>query len=222
MWVHIGKIRSEAQECKRKRRLQANTDQIIRNQKNFWIQPVQLGFSSVRLLSRVWLCATPWIAGRQVSLSITNSRSSLRLTSIESVTPSSHLILCRPLLLLPPIPPSIRVFSNESTLHMRWGNKSRLNKREIGNHTGQKTKVKSLKHWTFTEEVLLASLGLFFLLSISSNRSLPGVETYTGVASDPSSVQLNPSSAQPEVHCRSGNFVKFKSIIGGKEGTLWP
>ena len=57
---------------------------------------------------------------RQASLSITNSRSSLRLTSIESVMPSSHLILCRPLLLLPPIHPSIRVFSNESTLHMRW------------------------------------------------------------------------------------------------------
>ena len=71
-------------------------------------------------LSRVRLFATPWIAARQASLSITNSRSSLRLTSIESVMPCSHLILCRPLLLLPPIPPSIRVFSNESTLRMRW------------------------------------------------------------------------------------------------------
>ena len=71
-------------------------------------------------LSRVRLFATPWITARQASLSITNSRSSLRLTSIESVMPSSHLILCRPLLLLPPIPPSIRVFSNESTLRMRW------------------------------------------------------------------------------------------------------
>jgi len=71
-------------------------------------------------LSRVGLFATPWIAARQASLSITNSWSSLRLTSIESVMPSSHLILCRPLLLLPPIPPSIRVFSNESTLRMRW------------------------------------------------------------------------------------------------------
>ena len=77
-------------------------------------------FSSVQLLSRVQLFATPWIAARQASLSITNSRSSLRLTSIESVMPSSHLILCRTLLLLPPIPPSIRVFSNESTLRMRW------------------------------------------------------------------------------------------------------
>ena len=71
-------------------------------------------------LSRVQLFATPWIAACQASLSITNSRSSLRLTSIESMMPSSHLILCRPLLLLPPIPPSIRVCSNESTLHMRW------------------------------------------------------------------------------------------------------
>ena len=79
-----------------------------------------LTFSSVQLLSRVQLFATPWTAGHQASLSITNSRSSLRLTSIESVMPSSHLILCHPLLLLPPIPPSIRVFSKESTLCMRW------------------------------------------------------------------------------------------------------
>ena len=70
-------------------------------------------------LSRVRLFATPWIAACQASLSITNSQSSLRLTSIESVMQSSHLTLCRPLLLLPPIPPSIRVFSNESTLCMR-------------------------------------------------------------------------------------------------------
>ena len=77
-------------------------------------------FSSVQSLSRVWLFATPWIAAHQASLSITNSRSSLRLISIELVMPSSDLILCRPLLLLPPIPPSIRVFSNESALRMRW------------------------------------------------------------------------------------------------------
>ena len=74
----------------------------------------------VQSLGHVWLFATPWIAARQASLSITNSRSSLRLTSIESVMPSSHLILCHPLILRPSIPPSIRVFSNESTLHMRW------------------------------------------------------------------------------------------------------
>ena len=77
-------------------------------------------FSSVQLLSRVWLFATPWIAAHRASLSITNSQSSLKLMSIKSVMTSSHLILYHPLLLLPPMPPSIRLFSNESTLHMRW------------------------------------------------------------------------------------------------------
>ena len=76
--------------------------------------------SSVQLLSRVRLFATTWIPAHQASPSITNSWSSLRLASIKSVMPSSHLILGRPLLLLPPIPPSIKVFSNESALHMRW------------------------------------------------------------------------------------------------------
>ena len=78
------------------------------------------GISSVQLLSCFRLSATPWIAACQASLSTTNFRSSLKLTSIKSVMPSSHLILYRPLLLLPPILPSIRVFSNESTLCMRW------------------------------------------------------------------------------------------------------
>ena len=77
-------------------------------------------FGSVQLLSHARLFATPWSTARQASLSITNSQSLLKLMFIESVMPSSHLILCRPLLLLPPIPPSIRVFSNESSLHMRW------------------------------------------------------------------------------------------------------
>ena len=78
---------------------------------SFTFQDNSVQFSSV---------TQSWIAAPQASLSITNSRSSLKLTSIESGMPSSHLILCRPLLLLPPIPPSIRVISNESTLHMRW------------------------------------------------------------------------------------------------------
>ena len=81
---------------------------------------IQLFFGSVQSLSRVRLFAIPWIAARQASLSITISWSSLKLMYIESVMPSSHLILCRPLLLLPPIPPSIRVSFNESTLRMRW------------------------------------------------------------------------------------------------------
>ena len=82
----------------------------------------QLPFSSVQLLSRVRLFATPQITARQASLSITISWSSPKLMCIKSVMPSSHLILCCPLLLLPPIPPSIRVFSNESGPHIRWPN----------------------------------------------------------------------------------------------------
>ena len=77
-------------------------------------------FSSVQSLSHVQVFVTLWIVAHQASLSINNSRSSLKLTSIDSVMPSSHLILCRPLLLLPRIPPSITLFSNESTLRMRW------------------------------------------------------------------------------------------------------
>ena len=76
-------------------------------------------FSPIQSLSRVWHFATPRITAHQASLSITNSRNLLKLTSIESVMPSSHLLLWRPLLLLPPSPPSIRVFFNESTIRMR-------------------------------------------------------------------------------------------------------
>ena len=83
---------------------------------------ISVQFSSIQSLSRVQLFATPWIAPRQTSLSITNSWSLHKLMPIELVMPSSHLILCRPLLLLPPIPPSIRVFSNESIF--AWGGQS--------------------------------------------------------------------------------------------------
>ena len=82
--------------------------------------PGAFQFSSVQSLSRVQLFATPWTAACQASLSITNSQSLLKLMSIESVMPSNHFILCRPLLLLPSIFPSIRVFSNKSVLHLRW------------------------------------------------------------------------------------------------------
>ena len=85
-------------------------------------------FRSVQSVSRVRLFATPWIPARQASLSITNSRSSLRLTSIESVMPSSHLILCRPLLLLPPVPPSIRVFSKWNSMFNVVANLSTFSK----------------------------------------------------------------------------------------------
>ena len=93
----------------------ATEDCITQQVNNFICQ-----FSSVHSLSRIRLFATPWTAARQASLSITNSRSSLKLMSIESVMPSNHLILCHSLLLPPSIFPSIRVFSNESVLHMRW------------------------------------------------------------------------------------------------------
>ena len=111
-------------------------------------------FSSVQLLSRVRLFATPWIAARQASLSSTNSRSYLRFTSIKSVMPSSHLIFCRPLLLLPSIFPSSRVFSNESVLCIRW-----------------------LKYWSFSfsispsnEDSGLVSLRLAGLISLLSKE----------------------------------------------------
>ena len=83
---------------------------------------MNLHFSSVQSLSRVWLFATPWTAAHQASLSITNSQSLPKLMSIKSVMPSNHLILCHPLLLPPSIFPSIRLFSNKSTLHIRWPN----------------------------------------------------------------------------------------------------
>ena len=90
----------------------------LKGQRMKWWWHYALQFSSGHLV--VSDSVTPWVAARQASLSITNSRSLLKLMPIESVMPSSHLILCRPLLLLPPIPPSIRIFSNESTFRMKW------------------------------------------------------------------------------------------------------
>ena len=83
-------------------------------------QGQRVSFTSLQTLSHVQLFVTPWTAARQASLSITNCQSLLKLMSIELVIPSNHLILCHPLLLLPSVFPSIRVFSNESTLRMRW------------------------------------------------------------------------------------------------------
>ena len=97
----------------------------LQNHCRWWLQPwnekmLNITLYSVQSLSHVRLFAAPWTAAHQAFLSISNSRSSLKLMSIKSVMPSSHLILCRPLLLLRPIPPSIRVFSSQSTLRMRW------------------------------------------------------------------------------------------------------
>ena len=85
-----------------------------------WFVYVELSFRSAQSLSRVRLFVTPWTAAHQASLSIANSQSLLKLMSVESVMPSNHLILCHPLLLLPSTFPSIRVFSDESVLHIRW------------------------------------------------------------------------------------------------------
>ena len=87
---------------------------------NEWVNKTWSVSQSVQSLNRVWLFAIPWITAHQASLSITNSQSLLKLMSMESVMPSNHLMLCHPLLLPTPIPPSIRAFSNESTLCMRW------------------------------------------------------------------------------------------------------
>ena len=117
-------------------------------------------FSSVQSLSHVQLFATPWIAARQASLSITNSRSSPRLKSIESVMPFSHLILCHPLLLQPPIPPSIRVFSNESTLCMRWPSTGLS---ALASFLPKKSQVWSPSEWTGW--ISLQSKGLSWVFS---------------------------------------------------------
>ena len=138
-------------------------------------------FSLVQSLSHIWLFATPWIAAHQASLSITNSQSSLKLTSIESVMPSSHLILCCPLLLPPPIPPSIRVFSNESTLRRRWPKYSSFNFSIISSkeHPGlislrmdwldlpavQGTRKSLLQHHTWKASILRCSA--FFTVQLS-------------------------------------------------------
>ena len=102
----LRKVKSESLDHQRSPTTFKNVD-TVQPWKTYFLSQ----FSSVQLLSRVWLFATPWIAARQASLSITNSRSLLKLMPIESVMPSSHLILCHPLLLLPPIPPRITVFS---------------------------------------------------------------------------------------------------------------
>ena len=100
--------------------------------------------------------ATPWIAACQASLSITNSRSSPRLMSIESVMPSIYLILCRPLLLLPPIPPSIRVFSNESTLCMRWP-----------------------KYWSFSFSIIIPRYFILFIATVNGSDSLISLSDFS-------------------------------------------
>ena len=108
----------------RRDKQQSYLNQLVwHSQTHLFISSLTIGFfpiSSVQSLSRVWLFTTPWTAALQASLSITNSRRLLRLMSIELVMPSSHLILCHPLLLLPWVVLGIRVFSNASVLHIKW------------------------------------------------------------------------------------------------------
>ena len=120
--------------------------------------------SSVQSLSCVRLFATPWIAARQASLSITNSRSSPRLTSIDSVMPSSHLILCHPLLLLPPIPPNVRVFSMSQLF--AWGGQS-TGVSALASFLPKNTKGWSPLEWTGWNS--LQSMGL---ASVFSNMTV--------------------------------------------------
>ena len=129
-------------------------------------------FSSVQLLSRVWLFATPWTAARQASLSITNSQSLLKLMFIELVMPSNQFILCHPLLLSPSVFPSIRVFSNESVLRIRWLHlllpPCRIPRTEEPGGL-QSTESQRVGHdW----ETSLTSLGLEWKLSFSSSVAI--------------------------------------------------
>ena len=120
--------------------------------------------SSVQSLSHVRLFATLWTTARQASLSITNSRSLPKFMSIESGMPSRHLILCHPLLLLPPTPPSIRVFSNESVLHIRW--------QSVGASTSASVIPKNIQDWFSLELNSLISLQSKGLLRVFSNTTV--------------------------------------------------
>ena len=131
---------------------------------NFTDPGFNLLFSSVHLLSCVWLFATPWSAAHQASLSITNSWSLLKLMSIELVIPSNHFILCHPLLLLPSIFSSIRVFSNESVLHIRWPKYRSFSIRLSNEYSG-------LISFRIDWFDLLAVQGTILILALSNNRS---------------------------------------------------
>ena len=124
-------------------------------------------FSLVQKLSHVWLFVTPWTAARQAALSITNSQSLLKLMSIKTLMPSNHLVLCHPLLLLPSIFPSIRVFSSESVLHIRWPN--------IGVSASASVLPMSVQYWFplgLTGWTFFQSKGLSRVFSILQFKSI--------------------------------------------------
>ena len=147
------------------------------NTDKFQLRPQNSEFISVQFSSVaqcVRLFATPWTTACQASLSITNSRSSLRLMSIESVMPSSHLILCCPLLLLPSIFPSIRVFCNESALHIRWPNywSFSFNISPSNEHPGLISFRSLLQHHSSEASILLHSI--FFIVQLSHPHMTTG------------------------------------------------
>ena len=164
-WAAIYRV---AQSQTRLKWLSRSSSSSIYTQRN-------IQFSSVQSLSHVQLFATPWIAACQASLSVTNSWSSLKPTSIKSVMPSSHLILCHPLFLLPSIPPSIRVFSNESTLHLLFSHKKEqlwVSSSEVDEPRAYYTQwSKSEKEITYTNACFKATL------SICPTLSVPAVST---------------------------------------------
>ena len=142
-----------------------------------------LSFSSVQSLSHVWLFATTWITARQASLSITNSRSSLRLTSIESVMPSSHLILCRPLLHLPPIPPSIRDFPM-TQLFSRGG-------QSIGVSALASVLPKNTQSWSPSEWTRWITLQSKGLSGVFSNTTVQRHQFFGAQLSSPSNSHIH-------------------------------
>ena len=167
---------------------------------------LEVQFSSVQSLSHVRFFVTPWIAACQASLSITNSQSSLRFTSIESMMPSSHLILCRPLLLLPPIPPSIRVFSSESALHIRW--------QSTGVSTSTSVLPMNTQDWSplgWTGWISLQSKGLS---RVSSNTTVQKHQFFGAQLSSQSNSHIHTWPLEKTITLTRWNFVgKVMSLL---------
>ena len=167
-------------------------------------------FSTVESLSHVRLFATPWTAARQASLSITNSRSPPKLMSIKSVMPSSHLILCHPLL-LPPIPPSIRVFSNESSLRMRWP--------KYWSFSFRISPSKNTQDWSPLEWTGWISLQSKGLLRVFSNTTVQKHQFFGAQLSSQSNLAPPNSIFQLEV---APACIWYRSDCGGFcSGSIW-
>ena len=164
--------------------------QKLQNDLCFQGKPLNMTVSSVSVAQSWPTLCDPMIPACQASLSITNSQSSLRLMSIESVMPSSHLILCRPLLLLPPIPPSIRVFANESTLRMRWP-----------------------KYWTFSFSISPSS-EYSGLISLKIDWfDLHGVQgTFRSLLQHHSLKAINSLIQLPQPYMTTGKTIQFSSV----------